>query len=114
MIFSTRCAACNQPGDLICHRCRFSLAATRPPALDGVVAAALPFEGVARQLVIGLKFRNRRGVARHLARLIVRRVGSPKVDLVTWAPTSARRARSRGYDQAELLARAIARELGVP
>ena len=29
--------------------------------------AALPFEGVARQVVLGLKYRNRRAVARQLA-----------------------------------------------
>jgi predicted amidophosphoribosyltransferase len=34
--------------------------------------------------------------------------------LVTWAPTSARRRRDRGYDQAQLLAVAVARALGVP
>lgn len=31
------------------------------------------------------------------------------MDVVTWAPTSRRRRRARGYDQAELLARAVAR-----
>jgi predicted amidophosphoribosyltransferase len=36
------------------------------------------------------------------------------VVVVTWAPTSARRCRERGFDQAELLARAVARRLGVP
>lgn len=35
-------------------------------------------------------------------------------DIVTWAPTSARRRRRRGYDQSELLARAVARRLGLP
>jgi predicted amidophosphoribosyltransferase len=81
---------------------------------DGDVVAALPFEGVARQVVLGLKYRNRRAVARHLAHLMVRRLHLGRVDVVTWAPTSASRARERGFDQAELLARAIAAELEVP
>jgi predicted amidophosphoribosyltransferase len=34
-------------------------------------------------------------------------------DVVTWAPTVRRRVRRRGFDQARLLARAVARELGV-
>ena len=34
--------------------------------------------------------------------------------LVTWAPTSPRRRRDRGFDQAQLLARAVARRLGLP
>ncbi|MEO5723589.1 MAG: phosphoribosyltransferase family protein, partial [Ilumatobacteraceae bacterium] len=57
---------------------------------------------------------NRRGVARHLAALMVRRLQPEVVDVVTWAPTSPSNAGRRGFDQAEMLARAVARELGVP
>ena len=35
-------------------------------------------------------------------------------DLITWVPISSLRHFSRGYDQAELLAKAISKELGVP
>ena len=114
MIFATLCAGCNQPGTALCNRCRFSLASAPSQVTETGVMAALPFEGVARQVVHGLKYRNRRQVARQLARLMVRRVRLGRVDVVTWAPTSGARARSRGYDQAELLARAVAAELGVP
>ena len=34
-------------------------------------------------------------------------------DVVTWVPTTRRRRMERGYDQAELLARSVARYLGV-
>ena len=53
-------------------------------------------------------------MVRALARAMARRVRHERVDVVTWAPTSARRRRRRGYDQAELLARAVAWRLGVP
>jgi predicted amidophosphoribosyltransferase len=87
------------------------------------ILAALEFDGAARTAILGLKFANRRAVARHLASLAVRRLdlhgdrsvsGRPPFDVVTWAPTSGARARRRGYDQAQLLARHIAAELGVP
>lgn len=79
----------------------------------------MPFDGVARQALLALKYRKRRTLARHLARLMVRRLdldrrGARSVDVVTWAPTSRARVVQRGFDQAELLARAVARELGVP
>jgi predicted amidophosphoribosyltransferase len=45
---------------------------------------------------------------------MARLVEPGSVDVVTWAPTSNRRARRRGFDQAELLAHAVASELGVP
>jgi len=113
-LFVSRCAGCNQPGATLCRQCRFSLAsAATQVSADGVIAA-LPFDGVARQVLHGLKYRNRRGVARELAQLMVRRLRVGTVDVVTWAPTSGSRASSRGYDQSELLARAVARELGVP
>jgi predicted amidophosphoribosyltransferase len=40
--------------------------------------------------------------------------GNGTIDLVTWAPTTAERAATRGFDQAELLARRVARRLGLP
>lgn len=74
----------------------------------------MPFEGVARQVLLGLKYRNHRSVAGALAAHLVRSWAPGEVDVVTWAPTSGSRARGRGFDQAELLARSVARELGVP
>jgi ComF family protein len=89
------------------------LAATAPRHTAVGVTAAGRYEGLLRDLVVGLKFRNRRRVAQVLAEHLVRRL-RPTADLVTWAPTSSRRIGSRGYDQAELLARCVAREMGVP
>jgi predicted amidophosphoribosyltransferase len=121
MIFTTSCAACHEPGDTLCRRCRFSLAtvATPPTAMlpHGTMAhAALPFDGVVRDIVLALKYRNARTTVRALAHSMVRRLGlsAQQFDLVTWAPTSAARAQRRGFDQAEFLARAVAAELGLP
>lgn len=113
-MFTTSCAGCNQPGVVLCRRCRFALASAKAQVSDSGVLAPLSFEGVARQVVHGLKYRNRRPVAKVLATLIARRLPLGTVDVVTWAPTSGSRSRRRGYDQAELLARAVAHELGVP
>jgi predicted amidophosphoribosyltransferase len=78
------------------------------------IASAFAFEGVARDLIVSLKFRHGRAAAGVLAAHMVRRLNLSQVDVVTWAPTSARRVRRRGYDQAEVIARAVARQLGVP
>lgn len=78
----------------------------------------MPFAGRARDVLLGLKYRNRRQVARHLAGCIVNRLlvsgQVDRIDVVTWAPTSRRRRRERGFDQGELLARYVARQLGRP
>jgi ComF family protein len=118
MMFQTRCAGCDAPGAALCTTCRFSLLGPRPrPGAHGV-HAAVAFTGRARSIVLGLKYRNRRQVARHLAGLVVNAVVANghhlDVDIVTWVPTSAVRRRSRGFDQGELVARHVARQLGVP
>lgn len=117
-MFQTRCAGCDAPGAPVCTTCRFALLAPRPSASPNGVVAAVAFTGRARNVVLGLKYRNRRQVARHLAGLIVNAIVADgmheSVDVVTWAPTSAARRRSRGFDQGELLAGYVARQLGVP
>lgn len=118
LVFADRCSGCNRPGPALCDSCCFSLASGRATGLADDVLAALAYEGVARRSILALKFRNHRAVARHLAGLmvdlLVRTAGADRIDLVTWAPTSAGRSQRRGYDQAELLARAVARQLRVP
>ena len=41
-------------------------------------------------------------------------VDSAEIDVVTWAPTTVARRRQRGFDQAELLGRSVARRLHKP
>ncbi len=118
MIFQIRCAGCDAPGAAVCTTCRFALLGPCPQPGGHGVRAAVPFTGRARKVVLGLKYRNRRQVARHLAGLVVNAIvaaGDHRgVDIVTWAPTSDARRRSRGFDQGELVARHVARQLGVP
>ena len=118
MIFETRCAGCDKPGTAICTTCRFALLGPPPRSASHGVIAAVPFTGRARNIVLGWKYRNRRAVSRHMAGLIVNRLIAERahhdIDLVTWAPTSAKRRRERGFDQGELLARSVARQLRVP
>jgi predicted amidophosphoribosyltransferase len=85
-----------------------------PPGLDGL-EAVLSYEGGARAIVAGLKYRNARGGLASLAAAMAGRAAAAShVDLVTWVPTSAGRARERGFDQAALLARSVAARLRLP
>ena len=118
MMFQIRCAGCDAPGAAVCTTCRFALLGPRPKQGGHGVQAAVPFTGRARRVVLGLKYRNRRQVARHLAGLVVNAIidtgDHHLLDVVTWAPTSPMRRRERGFDQGELVARHVARQLGVP
>ena len=118
MLFQIRCAGCNAPGAPVCTTCRFALVGRLPQPGSHGVQAAVPFTGRARDVILGLKYRNRRQVAAHLAGLVVNRIVANRdhvdIDVVTWAPTSASRRRERGFDQGEAIARNVARQLGLP
>ncbi|HUS60589.1 MAG TPA: hypothetical protein VMY34_00235 [Acidimicrobiales bacterium] len=120
MVLPASCPACGAPGAAPCPDC---IAAMRPaPALppprglDGFVSL-LAYDGPGRELLARLKYRNQRDALRWLAASLassILRAGLADVDVVTWAPTSEPRRRERGFDQAELLARAVSRRLPVP
>jgi len=84
-----------------------------PAALD-TCTALLAYEGVGRELVARLKYRNARAATGFLAAAMAALVDPGEVDVVTWAPTTASRRRRRGFDQAALLARLVARRIGRP
>lgn len=107
---------CEAPGPAPCAGCaselRHAPALPAPAGVDSCVALLL-YAGAGRELVARLKYRNARGSVPFLARGMAAVVPAP-VDIVTWAPTTPARLRGRGFDQARLLARAVARQLGVP
>jgi predicted amidophosphoribosyltransferase len=72
--------------------------------------AAFAYEGVARELVARVKYRNERiAVAWLGARLADRCANAPfPIDVVTWVPASASRRAARGVDHGALLARVVA------
>jgi ComF family protein len=84
-----------------------------PIGVDRCVAV-LAYEGAGRELVVRLKYRNARSTIRWLAARMAALVDPRAVDVVTWVPTTADRRRRRGFDQAEILARSIARQLHRP
>jgi len=125
VLIPTRCPVCNALGPAPCARCAAELRhapALPPPA--GLVSfrALLRYEDAGRELVARLKYRNARAtivwLAMHLAGLVPASLllldPAAVTIAVTWAPTSPLRRRERGFDQAELLARAVAGRLGVP
>jgi predicted amidophosphoribosyltransferase len=89
--------------------------APSPDALDAW-AAAFAYEGVIREVVARAKYRNARASIPWLATAAVAaaREAGLTADVVTWAPTTPSRRRARGFDPAEILARAIARHLSLP
>jgi predicted amidophosphoribosyltransferase len=124
-LFPLVCPGCGRPaapGAPVCACCAGELHAA-PPATPpvGLDAWWAPFayEGVAREVVARVKYRGARAAVPWLADAMVTAMIEGmlegmldgRVDVVTWAPTSRDRRRARGFDHAELLARAVARRL---
>src|SRR5690606_24637957 len=72
------------------------------------------YAGAGRAVITRFKYRNDRAVLGWLADGMAGLLAPPPGSVVTWAPTAARRRRVRGFDQAELLAVAVARRWGAP
>jgi ComF family protein len=135
------CAACRERLRVPvanCYRCRRPMKAslTCPACLAATplyrVRAAAVYAGPAKDLVWKLKFGQAQGAARELAALMVPLldVAGPSQDageplgghsrasrgdyLIVPVPTATSRQRQRGYDQARLLAREVARQVRLP
>lgn len=121
MFVAVRCRCCRRlfrcvgggPTPRTCPECIVLQRAPRSPNPRASVA----YDGPVRDVVADVKYRSRRQVAKALAARLVADIeadrDSPVFDIVTWAPTSSRRATARGFDQSELVARFVARRLNV-
>lgn len=132
-----RCVACRAPGAWLCAGCAAQLdelparrcrrcGAPGPssscPECDGRdlafagAAAAFVYAGPARALVTACKFRALRSIAAEMTKLAAPAFAAAcdGVDVVTWVPGHRDRSLERGFNQAELLGRGLAREAGLP
>ncbi len=120
LIVPPRCALCAadcRSGDQLCARCESRLSSAAPcisaiPGLDSVWSAA-PYVGVARRLVVVLKFGPRPALARRAALAIAAGVPRELLEgIIVPVPAAPWRRRTRGFDPAEAIAAALARHTG--
>ena len=124
-----RCPGCGAEGPPICAAClpaldaRLELPAGTAIGLPSNVPPPLlqlewcaPFTGLIRNALHELKYAGEKRLAVPLGEAIARRWRRAGAggDLLVPVPVHADRARARGYDQAELIARAAALALGLP
>ena len=113
-----RCAGCGEPGSWFCVSCRDEC---EPVAHDGRLAlrAAGAHAGPLRAAVRRLKYGGEPGLAEDLGSLVALELARDlargvTIDAIVPVPLHRSRADARGYDQAALLARAVAARTGVP
>lgn len=113
-----RCAGCGRHRGALCDECRVGLSApaeTAPvPAVDRTLAR-WAYDSAARELVLALKLHGMRVAARPLVDGMREQVLARGLlgEVVTWVPGRRRDSLRRGYDHAEVLAKGVARALGL-
>jgi ComF family protein len=127
--FPARCVGCGEEGPPLCPACapaldaRLAFPAGVPIGLPGEIPEPLlqvewcaGFRGVVRDALHGIKYGGETRLAEPLGAAVARRWARVGVgaEVVVHVPVHAERARDRGYDQADLIARVAARRLRLP
>jgi ComF family protein len=124
-----RCAGCGREGFALCDTCALPLyrRSGEPPGTPLGLLTSLPhdvlqlewcatYSGSVRAALHALKYRGERRLVEPLARALSERWREASIggDLMTWVPVHPARRRERGFDQAEDLAFAVAKRMGLP
>lgn len=124
ILFPPKCILCRKLLEKdetdLCRTCRvdtaeYPMGKRKPQFLDSFVAVWY-YEGYVRQSLLRFKFCNARNLAQPFGRLLamkLQREYPEGFDVLTWIPVSRLRKFRRGYDQCELLAKAVGQELGM-
>jgi ComF family protein len=138
LLFPSRCLGCGRGGAFLCDACAGNLTPAlpprcprcwepragdgeclacqnRPPAFDAL-RVAFVYQGLARELVHALKYRGMTALATRMGELLAEAARNHRLeaDVIVPVPLSGLRNRTRGYNQAAALARAVGSELGLP
>ena len=138
IVFPKSCLGCGREGDFLCSNCRSLLTIVAPPlcpkcgrtqisevvcpscvswdsSIDGI-RAPYRFEGLIRQAIHQLKYRNLRSLAKPLAALMMDYLTTHDLpaDVLIPVPLHPRRLRERGYNQSALLAKELGNLTSIP
>jgi ComF family protein len=138
LLLPPRCGGCGGLGSLYCEACRRRTRRLAEPICGRCGAevehvrsscgcrarirrltrlrSAAAYEGPLEKALHRFKYEGRRPLAKPLALLLAERLAVDGIaaEAVTWVPLHQRRRRHRGYNQAELLGRELARLCGLP
>lgn len=124
LLFPPKCVLCRKllrKGETdLCHDCRssapwFDTSNRKIPHL-ATWTSIWYYEDMVRNSLLRYKFSNARSYSRPYGRLLALRIlekAETEDAILTWVPVSRQRKYRRGYDQDQLLAEAVGKELGI-
>ena len=124
LLFPPKCVLCRKllkSGEIdLCRECRADAPEYAGKKINirflDSFAAVWYYEGNVRRSLLRFKFYNARSYGVFYGRILAMRLQREYpdgFDMLTWVPVSRLRKLRRGYDQVELLAKAVGRELGL-
>lgn len=138
LLFPQWCVGCGKEGEFICSACHRSLPRIMPPLcprcgkpqssgilcpgcvswqaeIDGI-RSPFRFDGVMRQAIHQLKYRNLRALAQSMAGLMQDYLVASPVsgEVMVPVPLHQKRLRERGYNQSSLLAKELGKLINLP
>jgi len=113
LLFPPACGGCGATGSGLCRRCTPAFAEAEHFSLGPlIVHSAARYDGPLRRAMLCFK-RGRRDVGERFAELLAERCAvHVSGAALIWIPATAAGRRERGFDQAELLARGVAKLSG--
>lgn len=125
LLYPPKCPFCGhllEKGDLLCPECQSKLpwlsgaAAEQTVELTEGCVSVVEYDERVKKAIHGFKFHGKSARSEAFGLLIAQCVREQDLtaEMVTWPPLSKRRLRKRGYDQAQLLAEKVGKELGLP
>lgn len=123
LLFPPKCVLCGKLLEVeetdLCHSCRqdtpdFPDSKLKLPYLAHWTSLWY-YEGNVRKSILRFKFYGQRSFAEVYGKLLAMKLLSQEVsfDILSWVPISRLRKWRRGYDQVQLIAEAVGRELGI-
>lgn len=125
LLYPPRCVLCHRflpnSREPVCDHCAARLLGQEPHRRQGkyssLCVAPFSYAEPVRGSIHRYKFQDRRAYADFYAGVmaaVIRQEPEASCEVVTWVPISKKRRRRRGYDQAQLLACALAKHLELP
>jgi competence protein ComFC len=122
LVYPPICVGCGRVDTWLCHACETDQGAFLPvipfaddDLIDGMAALGT-HSGMLRDSVHALKFHNARRLAQPLSRQLARilAITGWQIDVIMPVPLAPKRMKSRGYNQAALLAESLAHICDLP
>lgn len=135
LISQPECSVCGKPGQAVCDGCWQKSVPLRKPACfwcnaltiggktctrcarkTSLNGSTIPFrlDGLVKEHIHDLKYGGDRDAAQFLAQKLIPFLPNKTFDIISFVPSTGRSQRKRGYNQARLLAKHLARSARLP